>query len=179
MSEPTPTPALAVADHGAVAVHGIDAVLAALPSQPAITALQSAPQGLLLDALFDRDELTLTISPDRIIEAAQAVQSAGYNFLEDVTCVDWYPATPRFQVTYHITSHALKQRIRLIALLPLEAAAIDSITPVWPSANFYEREVFDLFGVRFRNHPNLIRIMMPDDWTGHPLRKDYPVEGYR
>jgi len=167
MSEPTP------------AIRGIDPVLAALPAHPAITALQAAPAGLLADALFDRAELTLTVPADRIVEAMQSLQRAAYNFLEDVTCVDWYPAAPRFQVTYHLTSHTLKQRIRVIALLPLESATLDSITAVWPSANFYEREVFDLFGVRFRNHPNLIRIMMPEDWTGHPLRKDYPVEGYR
>ena len=74
---------------------------------------------------------------------------------------------------------SLKQRVRLRAFLPSDEPVIDSITPVWPSANFYEREVFDLFGVRFSGHPNLRRIMMPDEWEGHPLRKDYPVEGYR
>ena len=73
----------------------------------------------------------------------------------------------------------MKQRVRLRAFLPSDDPVIDSITPVWPSANFYEREVFDLFGVRFAGHPNLRRIMMPDEWEGHPLRKDYPVEGYR
>jgi NADH-quinone oxidoreductase subunit C len=93
--------------------------------------------------------------------------------------VDWYPNEPRFQVTYHILSHSLKQRLRLNVMLESVDPSVDSITPVWPSANFYEREVFDLFGVRFHGHPNLRRIMMPDEWEGHPLRKDYPVEGYR
>ena len=69
--------------------------------------------------------------------------------------------------------------MRLTSKLDGSSPAIESVTPVWPSANFYEREVFDLFGVRFTGHPNLKRIMMPDNWEGHPLRKDYPVEGYR
>ena len=102
-----------------------------------------------------------------------------YNFLEDVTAVDWYPSEPRMQITYHILSHSLKQRVRLIVRLNGDDLALDSITSVWPSANFYEREVFDLFGVHFAGHPRLTRIMMPLDWEGHPLRKDYPVEGYR
>jgi len=67
----------------------------------------------------------------------------------------------------------------LVVRLDSDSASLDSITPVWPAANFYEREIFDLFGVHFGNHPNLRRIMMPEDWNGHPLRKDYPVEGYR
>jgi NADH-quinone oxidoreductase subunit C len=107
------------------------------------------------------------------------VRAAGYNMLVDVTCVDWYPSEPRFQVTYHILSHSLKERLRLAAMVDSIDTSVDSITPVWPSANFYEREVWDLFGVRFHGHPNLRRIMMPDEWEGHPLRKDYPVEGYR
>jgi NADH-quinone oxidoreductase subunit C len=134
---------------------------------------------LAVDAKFDRDELTITVDKSSIVAACEAVQAAGYNFFEDCTAVDWYPQEPRFQITYHILSHGLKQRLRLVAQLDSSDAAIDSITSVWPSANFYEREVFDLFGVDFPGHPGLTRIMMPEDWNGHPLRKDYPVEGYR
>jgi NADH-quinone oxidoreductase subunit C len=96
-----------------------------------------------------------------------------------MTAVDWFPASPRFQLSYHILSHSYKERIRLRVMLEGESPSVASITPVWPSANFYEREVFDLFGIRFDGHPNLRRILMPDDWQGYPLRKDYPVEGYR
>jgi NADH-quinone oxidoreductase subunit C len=157
------------------AITGTQAVFAAHPENAAVKALTA----LATDAKYDRDELTITVARENIIAAAKAVQQAGYNFLEDVTAVDWYPSEPRFQITYHIVSMSMKQRIRLIARLDSDTAAIDSITPVWPSANFYEREVFDLFGVHFGGHPNLRRIMMPEDWNGHPLRKDYPVEGYR
>jgi NADH-quinone oxidoreductase subunit C len=157
------------------AIKGKQAVFEAHPDNAAVKALAD----LATDAKYDRAELTITVARENIVAAAKAVQQAGYNFLEDVTAVDWYPSEPRFQITYHILSHRFKERLRLIALLDSGNAAIDSITSVWPSANFYEREVFDLFGVHIGGHPNLTRIMMPEDWKGHPLRKDYPVEGYR
>ncbi len=157
------------------AIKGKEAVFEGHPDNAAVKALAS----LATDAKFDRNELTITVARESIIAAGQAVQKAGYNFLEDVTAVDWYPSEPRFQITYHVLSMSLKERIRIVVLLDSDDASIDSITPVWPSANFYEREVFDLFGVHFGGHPNLKRIMMPEDWNGHPLRKDYPVEGYR
>jgi NADH-quinone oxidoreductase subunit C len=156
-------------------VTGKQAVFEAHPDNAAVKALAD----LATDAKYDRAELTITIARENIIAAGKAVQQAGYNFLEDVTAVDWYPSEPRYQITYHILSMSLKERIRLVVRLDGENAAVDTITPVWPSANFYEREVFDLFGVHFGGHPNLRRIMMPEDWNGHPLRKDYPVEGYR
>jgi NADH-quinone oxidoreductase subunit C len=156
------------------ACFGKDAVTAALADHAAIKGLAK----LITDAKWDRGELTLTVAPETIVEAMQAAQAAGYNFFEDVTAVDWYPATPRFQLSYSLLSHRLKQRIRIVARLD-EGQSISSITSVWPAANFYEREVFDLFGVPFAGHPGLTRIMMPTNWEGHPLRKDYPVEGYR
>jgi NADH-quinone oxidoreductase subunit C len=154
-------------------------VLEAMPDHPAVKALLAWRADALLDARFDRGELTLTIAPDSIREAAATVQAAGYNFFEDMTAVDWFPSAPRFQLSYHILSHKFLERIRLRVMLEETNPAAESITPVWPAANYYEREVFDLFGIRFEGHPNLRRIMMPEEWQGHPLRKDYPVEGYR
>ena len=102
-----------------------------------------------------------------------------FNFLSDLTCVDLYPSEPRFEVIYHLLSHSRKERVRLKVRLAGKDPSLESITSVWPTANFFEREIFDLFGIRFEGHPNLRRILMPENWEGHPLRKDYPVEGYR
>jgi NADH-quinone oxidoreductase subunit C len=156
-----------------------DAVLREMAENPAVRALVALGEGLIADARFDRNELTVTVVPEGIREAAAAVKAAGYNFLEDVTAVDWFPSEPRIQVTYHILSHGWKERVRLRSFVNSADLSLDSIVPVWPSANFYEREVFDLFGVRFHGHPNLRRIMMPETFEHHPLRKDFPVEGYR
>ncbi len=158
---------------------GKQAVLEAMPDHPAVKALESLDPHAFTDARFDFGELTLTVAASEICAACAAVQAAGYNFFEDMTAVDWFPASPRFQLSYHILSHTLKERIRLRAMVDEPDPTIDSITPVWAGANYYEREVFDLFGIRFAGHPDLRRIMMPDDWKGHPLRKDYPGEGYR
>ena len=158
---------------------GKASVLDAMPDHPALKAIQAWNAAALQDARFDRNELTLTIAADQIRNAAAAVQAAGYNFFEDMTAVDWFPSSPRFQLRYHILSHAFKEHIRLRVMLEEADPAVESITQVWAGANFYEREVFDLFGIRFEGHPNLRRILCPDDWNGHPLRKDYPVEGYR
>jgi NADH-quinone oxidoreductase subunit C len=154
-------------------------VLEGLAEHPAVKAILAWSPSALVDAKFDRGELTLTIAADAIRPAAATVQAVGYNFFEDVTAVDWFPSSPRFQLSYHIVSHTYKERIRLRVLLDGDALSVESITALWPAANFYEREVFDLFGISFAGHPNLRRIMMPDDWQGHPLRKDFPVEGYR
>ncbi len=156
-----------------------DAVLAAHADHRAIAALTQHLPDAIQNAKFDRGELTLILARERIIAACRTVQAAGYNFLADVTCVDWYPNRPRFQISYHILSHPLKQRIRFAVFVEEGDPAVDSITGVWPAANFYEREVFDLFGVRFGGHPNLRRLLMPEDYRGNPLRKDFPVEGYR
>ena len=157
------------------AILDTQAVFDKFPEEPALKPLSE----LTVAAKYDREELTVTVARENIVAACEAIKKAGYNFLEDVTAVDWYPSEPRFQIAYSILSIPLKRRLRITVRLAGDDAAIDSITSVWPSANFYEREVFDLFGVHFGGHPNLRRIMMPEDWQGHPLRKDYPVEGYR
>ena len=154
-------------------------VLEELHEHPAVKALLGWNPEAMTGAKSDRGELTITIVPEEIRAACVALQAAGYNFFEDMTAVDWFPSAPRFQLSYHLLSHARKERIRLCVLLAEDDPSVESITAVWPGADFYEREVFDLFGIRFEGHPNLCRIMLPDDWEGHPLRKDYPVEGYR
>jgi NADH-quinone oxidoreductase subunit C len=149
-----------------------------LKDHPALSLLLEWNGDAVTEAKFDRNELSVYIDRANIKDAC-SVLKAQFNFFSDLTCVDWYPSEPRFEVIYHLLSHRLKDRVRLKVKLQGDDAAVESITSIWPAANFFEREVFDLFGVRFLGHPNLRRIMMPEDWEGHPLRKDYPVEGYR
>ncbi len=112
---------------------GKAAVLEALPDHPAVKAILAWNAERSSDARFDFNELTLTIAPDQIRAAAAALQAAGYNFFEDMTAVDWFPASPRFQLSYHILSHAFKERIRLRVLLDEADPSVESITPLWPA----------------------------------------------
>jgi NADH-quinone oxidoreductase subunit C len=151
-----------------------------LQSNPDASALMAANPAFLVDAKLDRGELTLEVAAEHIVAAAQILKDkCRYERLSTVTGVDWYPSEPRFEVVYHLHSIARNLRLRVKCKLPGNSPEIDSLTGVWRSANWFERETFDLFGVRFRNHPDLTRIMMPEDWEGHPLRKDYPVTGAR
>ena len=131
----------------------------------------------ILETVDALGETTLIADPAQILDLCRHLKDTEkFIRLSAVTCVDWHPADPRFEVVYHLHSLDKNQRIRVKCRLNTE---IDSVTSVWRSADWYEREVFDLFGVTFRNHPNLVRILMPIDWEGHPLRKDYPVHGYK
>jgi NADH-quinone oxidoreductase subunit C len=99
-----------------------------------------------------------------------------FDLLSDITAVDyWQKKTPRFEVVYQLVSLASRRRLRLRVPVPEDDAAVDSLTPLWPGANFLEREVWDLYGIRFTDHPDLRRILLYDEFQGHPLRKDYPV----
>jgi NADH-quinone oxidoreductase subunit C len=151
--------------------------LTQMPDAAALLALDAAA---VLDGRFDRGEWTLLIAPSRIRWAAEILKvRRGYQFLSDVTAVDCYPSEPRFEVVYQLRCHERKELLRLKCRLPGELPEIESVCGVWGAANWYEREVFDMFGIRFHGHPDLRRILMPEDWEGHPLRKDYPVTGYR
>jgi NADH-quinone oxidoreductase subunit C len=139
-----------------------------------------AVQDAVVTGKFAFGELTLEIDPTRIVEICARLKSARqFVRMSDLTAVDRYPEEPRFEIIYHLHSLARNARLRLKCRVSGTAPEIDSVTPVWRGANWFEREVFDLFGVRFRNHPDLRRIMLPDDYEGHPLRKDYPVTGTR
>jgi NADH-quinone oxidoreductase subunit C len=131
-------------------------------------------------AKFDLGELTLEIQPAKITSVCGFLKyDQKFVRLSTVTAVDRYPAEPRFELVYHIHSVERNERLRLKIRLRGDDPVIDSVTPVWRGADWYEREVFDLFGIRFHNHPDLRRILMPESWEGHPLRKDYPVTGSR
>jgi NADH-quinone oxidoreductase subunit C len=153
-----------------------------LKDRPALARLLAWDPGAVAAAKYDRDELTIVLQHTAIREACAILRDdhqLQFNLLSDITCVDWYPNEPRFDVVYELLSIPRRERLRLKVKLGGDNPTLESITSVWPSANFFEREVYDLFGVRFSGHPNLRRILMPEDWEGHPLRKDYPVEGYR
>jgi NADH-quinone oxidoreductase subunit C len=125
-------------------------------------------------------ETTLIADPARIVDLCRYLkETQKFVRLSSLTAVDWYPAEPRFEVVYHLHSIDPIARLRVKCKVDGGNPEIDSVTGIWRSSNWYEREVFDLFGITFRNHPNLVRILMPIDWEGHPLRKDYPVHGYK
>ncbi len=139
------------------------------------------PQAVATASLF-RDELTVDIPPQHLRAVCEFLKhdpELQFDFLADLTCVDRYPLAPRFEVVYHLLALTSRARLRLKTHLPSDNPRLDSITGLWPGANWLEREIFDLFGIHFIGHPNLRRLLMPDDWEGYPLRKDYPLEGPR
>ncbi len=134
------------------------------------------------EVLEFRGETTIVVPRELLRATAEHCREDAklqYNFLTDATCVDRYPAEARFELNYHLVSIPRREKARLRVWLGGNDPVVDSLVPVWPGANWLEREIFDLFGIRFHGHPDLRRILLPDDWEGHPLRRDYPVEGYR
>jgi NADH-quinone oxidoreductase subunit C len=141
--------------------------------------LKAKLAGAVLEASEFIGQVSIRVEPDRIVDVCKFLRDDAdekYNYLSDLTCVH-YPLGPGrpLEVVYNLFSIARNERVRLKAGLA-EGQSIDSVTDVWPAANWMEREVYDLFGVTFRNHPDLRRILLPPDWEGHPLRKDYPLE---
>lgn len=150
-----------------------------LPVPAFITTLQSAVAGAIEHVAFWVGDWSLVVARARLLEiAAHLRDTAGalFDSCSDVTATDWPPRAERFDVVYSLYSTRLRHRVRLKVRVA-EGGAVPSVTSIWPAANWLEREVFDLFGIRFEGHPDLRRILMPDDWQGHPQRKDYPLEG--
>lgn len=144
----------------------------------AVVKLKERYADALLDYKEHRGEVTVTVKKEQILEVLKCLkEELRYNFLTDVTAVDYLGQDPRFMVVYHLMSIPNKDRIRVKAPLTESDCSIDSATALWNSADWVEREAYDMFGIEFKNHPNLVRILMTDDWVGHPLRKDYPLQG--
>ena len=155
-------------------------VAEALTRIPVVAALEALEPGLLVDGREQHGQLSLWTPSERIVAVCRFLKDdQSYQRLSFITAIDWYPVEPRFELVYNLHSVERNHGFRLKCKVGGENPEIDSVTGVWKSADWYEREVFDLFGIRFRNHPDLRRILMPEDWQGHPLRKDYPVSGYR
>lgn len=140
---------------------------------------QNFPGGVV-EANEALGELTIVVRAERIVDILRFLRDdpdAAYNQLSDVTAVDWPERAERFDMVYHLNALGHKRRLRVKARVGEPDAAIDSVCSVFRLAEFGEREVYDLFGIRFRGHPDLRRIFLPEDYDGHPLRKDYPTEG--
>jgi NADH-quinone oxidoreductase subunit C len=147
---------------------------------PVAAALEAYNSAALLDGKNALGEVTLVIEPSQIVDVCGFLKyEQKFVRLSGLTGLDFYPMEPRFEVVYLLHSLEKNERLRLKCRLSGERPEIDSVVPIWRGANWYEREVFDLFGIEFRNHPNLTRIMLPDTWIGHPLRKDFPVHGFK
>jgi NADH-quinone oxidoreductase subunit C len=147
-------------------------------------ALEEAFPGLddaIEKVVVDRGELTLHIRPERIADVCRVMrdeESLRFELCSSLSAVDYLGADERrLHVAYHLTSMTYRRMVRLEAAVTAESPRLPSVTSVYPTADWQERETYDMFGVIFEGHPNLTRILMPDDWEGHPQRKDYPLGG--
>ncbi|MFL5822706.1 MAG: NADH-quinone oxidoreductase subunit C [Solirubrobacteraceae bacterium] len=131
----------------------------------------------IVDTEFHRDRATLVANPERIKLVLEHLRGKGYGFLASLHGVDYYPDEPRLGVLYELLDMHRVDRISVKARVPTDAARIDSVCELFPGADFQEREVYDMFGVEFTGHPDLRRILMPEDYEGHPQRRDFPVGG--
>ena len=132
------------------------------------------------DVLLARGEVTVTVGRDEVLGALRALRDDAdlrFTFLADVSCTDWPGRDPRIWMAYHLRSPERNLRGRLKVGLPEDDLRVASAVEVFPAADWQEREIYDFFGVTFDGHPDLRRILMPEDWVGHPLRKDHPLGG--
>ena len=133
----------------------------------------------VIDTHAQLGDATALVQKERLVEVMRFLRddpALAFDMLMDVTCVDYLGETPRFEMVYHLYSLAKNQRLRIKARVPETPCEIDTLCPLWPSANWMEREVWDLYGVRFTGHPDPRRLLLYEEFVGHPLRKDYPKE---
>jgi NADH-quinone oxidoreductase subunit C len=143
-----------------------------------ITALAPLVPGALLEESASVDFATIYVPADRLVETCRALRDAEalrFTTIIEITAADYLPRQPRFEVVYHLLSIARKGRLRLKVRVP-EGGTVPTVQGVWKGAGWPEREVWDMFGIVFDGHPDLRRLLMPEDWDGHPARKDYPVQ---
>ena len=132
-----------------------------------------------METLLPQGDATAVVRADCLVKVVEFLRNdprLQFNVLVDITAVDYKERKPRFDVVYHFASLPLQRRLRLKVPIEDGAAALESLTPLWGSANWLEREVWDMFGIRFAGHPDLKRILMYEGFEGHPLRKDYPIQ---
>jgi NADH-quinone oxidoreductase subunit C len=139
--------------------------------------LREADAESVQGTLFFRDRATLIVAPQAIRATLARLRERGYRFLASVHGVDYYPEEPRLGVLYELLDMDAVDRLTVKLRVPTDAPAVESVTPDWPTADFQEREIYDMFGVVFDGHPSLRRILMPEDYEGHPQRRDFPIGG--
>lgn len=145
-----------------------------------VEALRNAFPDAFQSAQEFRGDVAVFVDSARIVDVCRYCRDTRgleYNFLSDVTAVDYLPQEPRFGVLYHVYSMLHNRSLCLKVMLPEDDPTVSSVTDIYPAANWFEREVYDLMGITFTGHPDLRRLLMPEDWDGHPLRKNYPL-GY-
>ncbi len=131
----------------------------------------------VLETVYFRERATLQIDPASIRPTLQHLRERGYGFLASLHGLDYYPEEPRLGILYELLDMSSVDRITVKLRVPIDSPEVDSVTDEWPTANHQEREVYDMFGVLFRGHPDLRRILMPEDYEGHPQRRDFPIGG--
>ncbi|MFZ0380027.1 MAG: NADH-quinone oxidoreductase subunit C [Solirubrobacteraceae bacterium] len=139
--------------------------------------LRDADSDSIRDTEFHRGRAVLVANPEKVRLVLEHLRSKGYKFLASLHGVDYYPHEPRLGVLYEMLDRSTVDRISVKARVSTDAPRIDSVVDMFPGANFPEREVYDMFGVVFDGHPDMRRILMPEDYEGHPQRRDFPVGG--
>jgi NADH-quinone oxidoreductase subunit C len=139
--------------------------------------LREADAESVLATVYFRDRATLIVEPATIVPTLERLRAKGYGALMSVHGVDYYPEEPRLGVHYELLDMTAVDRVTVKLRVPLDNPHVPSVTPAWPTANFQEREIYDMFGVIFDGHPDPRRILMPEDYEGHPQRRDFPIGG--